>query len=199
MKKRILWICETAVMLALLVTLQWAFSSFITGPMRQFVVGSVVNLLLAVSVLVGGLWCGVTVGLISPLFAFWVGVIPGIQLPVLPALCVGNLAYVLILYFLAHKPLHRKGFWSKAGGVGGLTIAAGVKFTVLYLLVHKLIAVIWENNAGWGILNAKGAAQVTMPAAVLEAMFWPQAVTAMLGGLLALLIVPVLWKALKRE
>ena len=62
MSKKIRWITETAVMLALLVSLQ-AF----TKPMGQLVTGSCVNAVLAVSALVGGLGCGLTVALISPL------------------------------------------------------------------------------------------------------------------------------------
>jgi hypothetical protein len=187
-------------MLALLVTLQWAVSSVIPDPLtKQLITGSVVNLILAVSVLVGGSWCGVTVALISPLFAFWVGVIPGMQLPVLPAICVGNLVYVLLLHFLVGKSLRKKSVWGAAASAGGLVVAAGAKFGVLYLLVHKLIASLWANNSGWGLINAKGAAQATIPPTILEAMFWPQAVTALIGGILALLIVPLLWKALKRR
>ena len=47
MNKKTLWITETAVMIALLVALQWA-----TKPLGQFVTGSCVNLVLGVSVLV---------------------------------------------------------------------------------------------------------------------------------------------------
>ena len=60
MNKKTLWITETAVMIALLVALQWA-----TKPLGQFVTGSCVNLVLGVSALVGGLWCGLTVALVK--------------------------------------------------------------------------------------------------------------------------------------
>ena len=50
MNKKIRWIAETAVMLALLVTLQ-----ALTKPMGQLVTGSFVNTVLAVAALVGGL------------------------------------------------------------------------------------------------------------------------------------------------
>ena len=65
MNKKTLWITETAVMIALLVALQWA-----TKPLGQFVTGSCVNLVLGVSVLVGGLWCGLTVALVCSFLAF---------------------------------------------------------------------------------------------------------------------------------
>ena len=53
MNKKIRWITETAVMLALLVSLQ-----ALTKPMGQLVTGSCVNAVLAVSALVGGIGCG---------------------------------------------------------------------------------------------------------------------------------------------
>ena len=55
MNKKIRWITETAVMLALLVSLQ-----ALTKPMGQLVTGSCVNAILAVSALVGGLSCGLS-------------------------------------------------------------------------------------------------------------------------------------------
>lgn len=200
MKKKILWICETAVLLALLVTLQWGLAAIIPEQtVRQIVVGSVVNLILAVSALVGGLWCGVTVALLSPLFAFWVGVIPGMQLPILPAICLGNLVLVLCMHFLVRKPLRKKSFWGMATGAGGVVVAAVAKFGVLYLLVHQLISKLWISNAGWGLTNPQGNALGQMPPAILAAMSWPQLFTALIGGILALLVVPLLWKALKKH
>ena len=84
MNKKTLWITETAVMIALLVALQWA-----TKPLGQFVTGSCVNLVLGVSALVGGLWCGLTVALVSPFFAFLLGIGPAF-LPIVPMVAVGN-------------------------------------------------------------------------------------------------------------
>ena len=71
MSKKIRWITETAVMLALLVCLQ-----ALTKPMGQLVTGSCVNAVLAVSALVGGLSCGLVVALCSPVLAFLLGIAP---------------------------------------------------------------------------------------------------------------------------
>ena len=64
MRKKVLWITETAVMLALLVTLQ-----ALTKPMGQLVTGSCVNAVLAISVLLVGMSSGITIALISPVCA----------------------------------------------------------------------------------------------------------------------------------
>ena len=52
-------------LLALLITAQ-----ALTKGFGQIVTGSFVNAILAVAVLVGGMSCGITVALISPIFAF---------------------------------------------------------------------------------------------------------------------------------
>ena len=64
MKKKILWITETAVLLALLITLQW-----LTKPLGQLVTGSCVNAVLAVAALLCGWSSGLTVALVSPVCA----------------------------------------------------------------------------------------------------------------------------------
>jgi len=60
-KNRIRWIAETAVFIALLVTLQ-----AVTKSMSQFITGSMVNLVLIASTLVSGFASGLTVAAISP-------------------------------------------------------------------------------------------------------------------------------------
>ena len=96
MRKKLLWITETAIMLALLVTLQ-----ALTMPMGQLVTGSCVNTVLAISALVGGLGCGATVAIVSPVLAYLLGIAP--QILTVPAIMVGNAVYVVLLSVLADK------------------------------------------------------------------------------------------------
>ena len=172
MKKRILWITETAVMLALLIVLQWA-----TKPLGQIVTGSCVNAVLAVSVLLGGLWCGLTVALVSPFCAFLLGIGPQL-IAIIPAIALGNAVLVLMLHFV-----YGKHIWRRVLAWLGAAVA---KFGVLYLLVVQLIC---------RVLPLKQPKIDTF-----TAMFSaPQLVTALIGGGVALLIVPVLKKALRRN
>lgn len=180
MKKKIRWITETALMLALLVSLQ-----AITKPLGQIVTGSCVNAILAISVLVGGLGCGLTVALISPVLAFLLGIAP---MPLtVPVIMAGNCVYVLLLYLLADKtgkkPLKQLIAW---------VVAAAAKFAVLYLLVAKLICVVLADS-----LIAAGAMKPPMVQALPVTFGVTQLITALLGGAVALVIVPVLRKALK--
>ena len=96
MNKKVLWITETAVMLALLVTLQT-----LTKPMGQLVTGSCVNAILAVTALVAGLSSAAVVALVSPVLAFLLGIAPRIL--TVPAIMIGNTVYVVLLSCIAGK------------------------------------------------------------------------------------------------
>lgn len=191
MNKKIRWITETAVMLALLVCLQWV-GSFVPDQMtKQLLTGTMVNCVLAVTVLMVGLSSGITVALISPVCAFLLGIAPNF-ITVLPIM-IGNSCYVALLFLLAGKV--RRFGWQQPVA---LVSAAVVKFGVLYLLVVKVICGV----AAGSLLGKKLGETVLLAPPMLKmlpTMFaWPQLVTALTGGVIALAIVPVLRKALHK-
>lgn len=181
MNKKIRWITETAVMLALLVSLQ-----ALTKPMGQLVTGSCVNAVLAVSALVGGLSCGLTVALISPVLAFLLGIAP--QILTVPAIMVGNSVFVVLLSLLADKSGRNIGKQLVAW-----IAAAAAKFASLYAIVVWLICGVLSEN-----LLASGVMKAPMLKALPATFSWPQLFTALIGGAVALLIVPVVRKALHK-
>lgn len=178
-RQRILWITRTGVLLALLIALQWitAGTQAFAG---QYITGACVNCVLAVAALFGGLWSGVIVALLSPFCAFLLGIGPQL-IQIVPVIVVGNLAFVICLYILVGSK--KPGILRQAGG---LLASAVVKFGLLYLgVVHLLIPVMGE---------ALKEPQIKK----FTAMFsWPQLVTALLGGTAALLILPLLKRAIK--
>lgn len=178
MKKKILWITETAVMLALLIALQWA-----TKPLGQLVTGSCVNTVLAVSALFCGLSSGFTVALLSPLFAYLLGIAP--NLIAVPVIMVGNSLFVLLLSVLSGKQVCKNIFaW---------LIAAAAKFAAMYALITWVICGLAAD-----FLLSQGILKTPMLKMLPATFSWPQLVTALIGGGFALLIVPVLKKALHR-
>ena len=181
MNKKIRWITETAVMLALLVALQ-----ALTKGFGQLVTGSCVNAILAVSALVGGLSCGLTVALISPVLAFLLGIAP--QILTVPAIMVGNTVYVVLLSLLAGKDSKKIGKQILAW-----MVAAAAKFATLYAVVVGLICGVLSES-----LLVSGAMKPPMLTALPATFSWPQLVTALIGGAVALLIVPALRKALHK-
>lgn len=181
MNRKVLWITETAIMLALLVALQ-----AITKPMGQLVTGSFVNAVLAVTVLVAGLYSGITVAVISPVLAYLLRIAP--QILTVPAIMVGNCVFVALLYFIAGKDSKKI-----VRQIAAWITAAAAKFAVLYAIVVWLIC---------GVLSEKLLASGTMKPPMLKALpatfSWPQLITALIGGAVALLITPVLRKALRK-
>lgn len=181
MNKKLRQITETAVMLALLVALQaW------TKPMGQLVTGSFVNAVLAVTVLFAGCGSGLIVALISPVLAYLLGIAP--QILTVPAIMVGNALFVTVLHFMAGKrpasvPV-RLGAW---------LAAAAIKFAALYAIVVWLIC-----GAFAPALLETGALKEPMLTALPATFSWMQLFTALIGGGAAMMIVPVLKKALKR-
>ena len=181
MNKKIRWITETAVMLALLVSLQ-----AITKPLGQLVTGSCVNAVLAITVLVAGLYSGITVAIISPVLAYLLGIAP--QILTVPAIMVGNTVYVVLLCLIAGK--HSRNIVRQ---VAAWAVAAFAKFAALYAIVVWLICGVFAES----LLKA-GTLKTPMLKMLPATFSWPQLFTALIGGAVALLIIPVLRKALKR-
>ena len=176
-KERTLWITRTAVFIALLVVLQAA-----TGALGSTIItGSVVNMLMIVSVMTCGMMSGLCVAVISPVMAKLIGIGPLWSL--IPFIVAGNITLVLIWHFIGNRRWgHKYTACNTQVFVGAVRPAA--KFLVLYL----------------------GIAQIAVPfflrlpapqAAVISNMFSiPQLLTALLGGGVALLVLSPLKKAI---
>jgi len=174
-KKRILWITHTAVFIALLVVLQAA-----TAPLgNTLITGTVVNLLLIVSVMTCGLSSGLTVAVISPMVAKFIGIGPFWVL--IPFIAAGNMVLVTIWHFVANRRTNQK----YAAYITAMVTAAAAKFLVLYLGIVQ-IAVPYLLG-----LPEKQASVVSYIFSI------PQLITALAGGAIALLIIPTLKKAIR--
>lgn len=171
MSKKTLFITRTAALLALLIVLQAA-----TKNLGQFVTGSCVNAVLAAATLLGGFASGLIVAVVSPFLAFLLGIGPKL-IEVVPAIAIGNLALVLILWAI-------KGDGALIRVIKWIAASVG-KFLVLYLLVIQLLCRV-----------------MTLPekmTATFSTMFsWPQLVTALIGSGIMLLILPILQKAIRK-
>lgn len=100
-KNRVLRITRTAVLIALLVVLQAALM-----PLNNsLITGSIVNLVLIISVMTCGLSSGLCVAAVSPVIARLFGIGPLWSL--IPFIAAGNAALVVLLAF-HRKPQHRR-------------------------------------------------------------------------------------------
>ncbi|MCL2018755.1 MAG: hypothetical protein FWG70_03255 [Oscillospiraceae bacterium] len=186
MDKKILRIAQTGVFVALLVSLQWgvgALTSAAPPPFNTLVTGSVVNLILIVSVMTCGLASGAAVAVLSPVAAFLLPISLGPQIPVIiPFICAGNLTLVILWHFIGNCGI--KG--ERVKYVIALIIGAMGKVAVLYTGV-VMVALPF-------LLDLSEQQTDT-----IAAMFsYPQLITASVGGFIAIIILPTLKKAIKK-
>jgi uncharacterized membrane protein len=167
--KRIRWITHTAIFIALLVMLQAA-----TAPLgNMLVTGSIVNLLLIVSVMTGGISSGLIVAGISPVLAKLLGIGPLWVL--LPFITAGNIVLVLLWHTIGNRGIGERNHMAY---IAALIAAATAKFLVLYIGIVRIAVPVFL-----GLPEAQ--------AAVVSNMFSvPQLITALIGGVLAMLLYP---------
>jgi len=171
---KIIWITRTAMFIALLIVMQ-----AVTAPLgNTLITGSLVNMMLAVSVIFGGLWSGIAVAFISPFFASIFGIAPPFPV-IIPFIAVGNAALVVVWYFVSKLNFRRQ--WVSL--VAAMTLGAVAKFLVLYVGVTLIVVPI--------ILGLPEP-----QASVISGVFsFPQLITALIGGATALLISPMVMRA----
>ncbi len=172
-REKTLWITRTGIFVALLVVMQ-----AVTAPLGNTIVtGTLVNALLAVSVMTCGVMSGATVAVVSPIMAKLVGIGP--LWGIIPFIALGNIVLVLVWHFLGSRSQGNP----YAAGLFAAGAAAVAKFLVLYL----------------GIVRVAVPLLLRLPepqASVVSHMFsLPQLVTALLGGLTALPVVRALRRA----
>jgi hypothetical protein len=175
MNNKVLWITRTAALTALLIVMQAVTSSL--G--NTLVTGSIVNLILIVSVMTCGVSTGITVGIISPVCAKLFGIGPFWSL--IPFIIVGNIVLIILWHIIGNGKLKN----ITLSYVMALIVAAIAKFLVLYLGIVKLAIPVFLKLP-------------EQKAIVVSNMFSiPQLITALIGGVLALIILPVLKRAIK--
>lgn len=178
-KNAVIKITRTAAMLAVLVVVQ-----FVTKSLGQYVTGSLVNVVLAVSALTIGLVEGIIVAAVSPFLAFAFGIGPAF-IQIVPFVAIGNAVLVTVLWLFAGR---LKKFDAKEIVMGyvGAVASSIAKFGALWLGVTKIAFNLVPNIK---------PAQVEK----MTAMFtWPQLVTALIGTILAITIVPQIKKAIEK-
>jgi hypothetical protein len=177
MNKKVQNIAFSAMFIALLVVVQAVTAGF--G--NTIVTGSLVNAILIVAILTKNYFPAVATALVSPVVATLIGIGP--TWAIVPFIALGNLTLVLVWGTLGKGG---KGAYVSLRKVLALIVAAGLKFAVLFLGVTKLaipvILALPEQKAR----------------AMSAAFSVPQLITASIGGVIALIIAPVIQKAVQR-
>ena len=176
------WVTRTALGVALVVVAQLLgkvipAGAAIVGPFSatQLVTGSLVNCVLFVFTATPGIWSGVAIGILSSILASLVGVGPAIP-AVTPVIACGNAVLAVVFGLLHGKE------WNFPRWAASAVAAAVVKCAFLWVCVPFVL----------GLLSGVPEKQV---AAVSIMFSWPQGVTALIGGVLAMLVLPRLRKS----
>ena len=184
--KTLLLIVPTALLLALTLVFQ-VFVRAAVLPLgniiNTIVVGSLVNLCLFVAAGTVGWRGSAVIAVAAPVVAFFMGHIA--FAPMLAIVAVGNLVLCLLYEAVSRGATTGLKPWIAVG------ISAVSKFAVLYVLMVILFV---------GILlpDMVPAAKATAVGTVISTMFsWPQIITALIGGIVAVPVISAVRKALK--
>ena len=173
-KAKVLWITRTAIFIALLIVLQAA-----TAPFGNiFITGTIVNLLLIISVMTCGGSSGLIVAVISPVLAKFFGIGPLWIL--IPFIAAGNIVLILCWHFIGNRKMGSR----HTALFAAMITAAVAKFLVLYIGIVRIVIPLFSGLP-------------EQQAAVISNMFSiPQMITALAGGFIAAMILPSLKKAI---
>lgn len=172
MNKNLKFLTRTALLLAVAIAFQ--FLGRFMGPWNNFIVGPIVNAVLLIAAEITGVLGGVSISVIAPLVSALTNkaAIAPIVLMFSPFIIAGNIILVLAWHFLKK--------WNKIGAVG---VGAVLKFGFLFTAIS--------------IFTQMVAMKPPVAATLVGLFSWPQLLTAAIGGAIALIILPVLKKALK--
>lgn len=128
--------------------------------MGQYFTGTGINATLIIAASMCGIGWALAIGVLTPLFAVVLGVLPPAILPIVPFIILSNMLYVVTFYYIRNK-----------NEFAGMIAGAAVKFLLLYTVVNYFITKV--------------------PAPIKVAMSFPQLITALAGGFLAIAILKI--------
>jgi hypothetical protein len=173
--KNVRFLVQSSVLLATVIVFQ-IVGSRVPG-INQYLVGSVVNAILLTSVYLCGTFYGTAIGALTPLTALLVGQLKPAMAPFIPFIIIGNILLVISFGFLYKKV--------RLGKYIGIVLGAVIKFAFLYTAATKLIFALNMNfpkPVATALATAMGATQL---------------VTALIGGVLSLILIEILVKRIK--
>lgn len=178
-KNKIMGVAQSGMMIALMIVVQLlAFVVPKSIPLvSQIFTGSLVNFVLIIGAATVGFTGTVSAAILSPVLAFAFGQMLFPQL--IPVIAIGNSVIVAVTwFFFRHDNLSKKS--NIRIDLLGIVAGAVAKTAFLWAVIS------------WIILPSFFAGKVQI-AQKLGFMFsWPQFITAIIGGVIALLILPVI-------
>ncbi len=173
MERETRFIARTAMLLAAAFAIQ--FAGRFLGSYNNFIVGPVINACLLIATAFVSPWSGITIGVITP-FASLVNnhsPVVALLLPFSPLVAIGNIILVVCFYFIMKK-----------NAIAAVITGAVLKFAFLFASVSLFLNIITNYNL------------ISVPPLLkknfLFLFSWPQLVTALAGGIIALSVIKAL-------
>lgn len=173
--KNVTYLVQSSMLLATAIVFQ-IVGSRVPG-INQLLVGSVINAVLLVAAYICGTFYGTAIGVLTPLTALLIGQLKPAMAPFIPFIMIGNALFVICFGLLNTK--------SQYGKYVGIALGAVLKFSFLYWAANKLIY-LFNMNFPKNISTVLAAAMGTT-----------QLITALIGGVLALMLIQILIKRVK--
>ncbi|MBU5268822.1 ECF transporter S component [Clostridium cochlearium] len=164
---------RASLLLALAIIAQALGRSF--PQISQLFVGSIVNCILLISSLTCSTYLGVLVGALTPVLAWVIGQLPAPMGPFVPFIAIGNGIYIIFFALIYKREESFRKYLS-------FIVSSIFKYFFLFLSSTKLIYV----------LNISIPQKVANKLAIM--MGFPQLITALIGGALALFLYEILIK-----
>jgi hypothetical protein len=140
---------------------------------NQFLVGPIINAVLLLSVYICGVKWGVLTAVLTPILAWVVGQLAAPMAPFIPFIIIGNIIYVILFGAIKEK---RYGIYI------GIILGSFAKFLFLSLSASYLVRLL----------------KIGIPIKVLDklvlSMGVPQLITALTGGIIAMVLIQILSK-----
>jgi len=135
----------------------------------QWLTGPIVNAILILVLFLVGVRSALVVALVPSLMALSGGLLPAVLAPVVPFIMISNAILVLSVdWFYNQVKDSGRGYWA------GVLVGAILKFAFLYLSVGWITKLLLKQE---------------LAVKVAQMMSWPQLATAILGGLIAFIIL----------
>lgn len=135
----------------------------------QWLTGPIVNAILILVLFLVGVRSALVLCLIPSLMALSGGLLPAVLAPVVPFVMISNTILVLSIdWFYTNLKDDQKGYWL------GLFVGASLKFLFLFLSVNYIGKLLIKQE---------------LVAKVAQMMSWPQMATAVVGGMIAWIIL----------
>ncbi|RXI50288.1 ECF transporter S component [Clostridium tetani] len=164
---------RASLLLALAIIAQALGRSF--PQVSQLFVGSIVNCILIISALTCSTYLGVLVGVLTPILAWVIGQLPAPMASFVPFIAIGNGIYIILFALIYKREQSSRKYLS-------VVVASIFKYFFLFLSSSKLIYLFSLN------IPKKVAEKLVIM------MGFPQLMTALIGGALALVLYEVLIK-----